>query len=49
MSQQAASKDPLARADGPIAVGTRLAIIRHGEAYANIDSVIGGHKGCRGG
>jgi probable phosphoglycerate mutase len=48
VSQQAASKDPLARADGPIAVGTRLAIIRHGEAYANIDSVIGGHKGCRG-
>ena len=48
MSQQAASEDPLARADGPIAAGTRLAIIRHGEAYANVDSVIGGHKGCRG-
>lgn len=31
-----------------IAGGTRLVIIRHGEAVANAEEVIGGHKGCRG-
>lgn len=31
-----------------LAGGTRLAIIRHGEAYCNVDSYVGGHKGCRG-
>ena len=45
---EAALDDPLPHAEGAIAAGTRLAIIRHGEAFANVDSVIGGHKGCRG-
>lgn len=31
-----------------IAAGTRLAIIRHGEAVSNVEDVIGGHRGCRG-
>ncbi len=44
----AATVDPLPRAEGAIAAGTRLVIIRHGEAFANVDSIIGGHKGCRG-
>ncbi len=32
----------------PIAPGTRLAIIRHGEAASNAEDFIGGHAGCRG-
>ena len=48
MAEQAASAGPVAQPGGAIAVGTRLAIIRHGEAFANVDEVIGGHKGCRG-
>ena len=48
MSEQAASADTSVAGESVIAVGTRLAIIRHGEAFANVDSVIGGHKGCRG-
>jgi probable phosphoglycerate mutase len=47
VSEQAASAGPAA-SSAAIAVGTRLAIIRHGEAFANVDGVIGGHKGCRG-
>jgi probable phosphoglycerate mutase len=35
-------------AAGPIAAGTRLAIIRHGEAASNAEDFIGGHAGCRG-
>ncbi|MGD0219191.1 MAG: histidine phosphatase family protein [Acidimicrobiales bacterium] len=48
MSEVASFAAVLASGEGAIAVGTRLAIIRHGEAFANVDSVIGGHKGCRG-
>lgn len=28
--------------------GTRLVLIRHGEAVSNTDDLIGGHRGCRG-
>jgi probable phosphoglycerate mutase len=30
------------------APGTRLAIVRHGEAVCNVEDFIGGHEGCRG-
>jgi 2,3-bisphosphoglycerate-dependent phosphoglycerate mutase len=33
---------------GDLVSGTRLAIIRHGEAVANIESLIAGHAGCLG-
>ncbi len=32
----------------PIATGTRLAIVRHGEAWCNLEQFIGGPKSCRG-
>ena len=36
-------------AEQNLTVGTRLAIVRHGEAYCNLlESFIGGHVGCRG-
>jgi 2,3-bisphosphoglycerate-dependent phosphoglycerate mutase len=31
-----------------VAPGTRLVIIRHGEAVSNVEDLIGGHDGCRG-
>lgn len=31
-----------------VAPGTRLVIIRHGEAVSNVEDLIGGHLGCRG-
>jgi 2,3-bisphosphoglycerate-dependent phosphoglycerate mutase len=31
-----------------VASGTRLVIIRHGEAVSNVEDLIGGHEGCRG-
>lgn len=31
-----------------VAAGTRLVIIRHGEAVSNVEDLIGGHEGCRG-
>lgn len=31
-----------------IAPGSRIAIIRHGEAVVNANEIIGGHRGCRG-
>jgi len=31
-----------------VAAGTRLAIVRHGEAHCNVEEVVGGHRGCRG-
>ena len=33
---------------GQVAAGTRLVVIRHGEAVANVSDLIGGHRGCRG-
>jgi probable phosphoglycerate mutase len=32
----------------PIAPGTRLVIVRHGEAVSNAEDRVGGHLGCRG-
>ncbi len=34
--------------DEPLAVGTRLAIIRHGEAVCNAEGFVGGPRSCRG-
>ncbi|MHB8243766.1 MAG: histidine phosphatase family protein [Acidimicrobiales bacterium] len=39
---------PTEPARGPIAPGTRLAIIRHGEAVSNAEDTLGGHESCRG-
>lgn len=33
---------------GPVAAGTRLVVVRHGEAACNAEDFIGGHHGCRG-
>jgi probable phosphoglycerate mutase len=32
----------------PIAAGTRLVIVRHGEAVSNAEDLVAGHLGCRG-
>lgn len=32
----------------PIAPGTRLVIVRHGEAVSNAEDIVGGHDGCEG-
>jgi probable phosphoglycerate mutase len=37
-----------AQDQGELTVGTRLAIIRHGEAVCNAQSYVGGPKSCRG-
>jgi probable phosphoglycerate mutase len=39
---------PLAAAVRSIAPGTRLAIIRHGEAVSNAEDTLGGHESCLG-
>jgi len=31
-----------------LAPGTRLVIVRHGEAFCNAEDFVGGHEGCRG-
>ncbi len=36
------------RTEGRQPVGTRLVLIRHGEAICNVEGVVGGPKGCRG-
>ena len=36
------------RDQSELVAGTRLVLIRHGEAVSNTDDLIGGHKGCRG-
>ena len=36
------------RTRGRAARGTRLVLVRHGEAICNVEGVIGGPKGCRG-
>ena len=36
------------RTEGRRPVGTRLVLIRHGEAICNVEGVVGGPKGCRG-
>ncbi len=36
------------RTSGPAPTGTRIVLLRHGEARCNVDGVVGGHSGCRG-
>lgn len=31
-----------------VAAGTRLVLVRHGEAVSNVEDVVAGHEGCRG-
>ncbi|MGB9113293.1 MAG: histidine phosphatase family protein [Acidimicrobiales bacterium] len=41
-------EDAMADDAREVAPGTRLVIVRHGEAVSNVEDLIGGHKGCRG-
>lgn len=31
-----------------VAAGTRLVLVRHGEAVSNVEDIVAGHEGCRG-